>query len=152
MATPDLRSSVLRAATVLLICGLALSACATRTHVAGYVPDDDLIAQIEPGKQKQTDVKRILGSPSSLASFESHNDTWYYISSKTETIAFLSPEIVERSVVAVDFDDNGVVKQVRRFNLEDGEDIEMVDRITPTRGKELGFFEQMFGNFGRFNK
>ena len=30
--------------------------------------------------------------------------------------------------------------------------IDLVKRKTPTRGKKLGFFEQVLGNMGRFNK
>jgi outer membrane protein assembly factor BamE (lipoprotein component of BamABCDE complex) len=135
-----------------LAAALVLASCASRTYVAGYVPDEDLIAELQPGKQSKSDVEKLLGTPSSLASFEDRTNTWYYISSKTETIAFLSPEVTERTVVAVEFDDNGIVKLVRRYKIEDGREVDIVERITPTRGKELGFFEQMFGNLGRFNK
>jgi outer membrane protein assembly factor BamE (lipoprotein component of BamABCDE complex) len=152
MATQHSRRSIISIAALALAAALALSACTARTNVVGYVPDDDEIAQIVPGKQSKQDVEKLLGSPSSLASFKEHNNTWYYISSRTETFAFLSPETTKRTVLAIDFDDNGIVKNVRHYKLEDGRDIEMVERVTPTRGKELNFFEQMFGNFGRFTK
>jgi len=152
MATRHSRNRTVTLAVLSLAVALVVSACSPRTNVSGYVPDEELIAKIEPGKQNQNDVRDLLGSPSSLASFEDRTHIWYYISSKTETFAFLAPETTERNVVAVEFDDAGLVKNVRRYTLEDGREVEIVERITPTRGKELSFFEQMFGNFGRFNK
>lgn len=156
MATRLSRHGMTKPAALSLAAALAavlmLSACASRTNVAGYVPDEDDIAQIQPGNQSKEEVEELLGTPSSLASFEDRSNTWYYISSRTETVAFLSPEVTERTVVAIQFDDNGIVKQVNRYKLEDGREVEMVERITPTRGKELNFFEQMFGNIGRFTK
>ncbi|MBI3199515.1 MAG: outer membrane protein assembly factor BamE, partial [Rhodospirillales bacterium] len=41
---------------------------------------------------------------------------------------------------------------VKRWGMQDGKPIEPVARVTETRGKELGFLEQIFGNIGRFNK
>ena len=38
-----------------------------------------------------------------------------------------------------------------RFELEDGQEVAMVERETPTRGKELSLLQQLFGNLGRFN-
>jgi len=43
------------------------------------------------------------------------------------------------------------VKGVGRLGIEDTRDINTVGRKTPTRGKQLGFFEQIFSNIGRFS-
>ncbi len=139
--------SVTLAVTLLL----ALSACSAIETRSGYVPREDQIAEIKPGVQTQKDVRRILGSPSSVASFEKRRDVWYYISGRTETLAFLAPKIVEQNVLAIEFGNDGRVSDVRRYDLQDGRKIELVKRETPTRGREFGFFEQLFGNIGRFS-
>jgi outer membrane protein assembly factor BamE (lipoprotein component of BamABCDE complex) len=54
-------------------------------------------------------------------------------------------------VVVVGFDDTGLVRDVRRYTLEDGKLIDPVTRKTPAPGKELSFLEQLVGNVGRFN-
>jgi outer membrane protein assembly factor BamE (lipoprotein component of BamABCDE complex) len=53
--------------------------------------------------------------------------------------------------VIVKFDINDVVAEVKDLSKEDGREIEIVERETPTGGRKLGLLEQLFGNLGRFN-
>ncbi len=54
-------------------------------------------------------------------------------------------------MLAVAFDDTGLVSELRQYTLEDGRIIDPVTRKTPTLGRELNIIEQLFGNIGRFN-
>ena len=78
------------------------------------------------------------------------DSSWYYIGQKTEQVAFLEPEILERRVLVVDFSDDGTVADTKLFSLEDGQVINMVSRTTPTEGRDLSVLQQIFGNLGRF--
>ncbi len=132
------------------VLALALVACETRVDSRGNLPDPDLLAEIRPGTHSRQEVGEILGSPSSKAFLK--GETWYYISERTETLAFFEPRISDRQVVIVQFDDKGVVSNVRTVGLEQGHEIKPVERETPTAGNELTVFEQLFGNIGRFNR
>lgn len=134
----------------LVVLGLAvlLGACAPRVDVRGNLPDPDLLADIEVGHVSRQEVEEILGSPSSKALFK--GESWYYISERTETVAFFAPEVKERKVVILRFDKKGVVKEKLVFGLERGRVVELVERKTPTAGREFSFLKQMFGNLGRF--
>jgi len=134
---------------VLAAAALTLEACTSRIAIRGNLPDPDLLANIEVGHVNKRDVGEMIGSPSSVAPFQ--GETWYYISERTETVAFLKPEVLERKVVIIRFDDKGIVKEKKSFGLEAGQDIEMVARVTPTAGNELSLIKQLFGNIGRFN-
>lgn len=124
------------------------AACAPMTATRGYVPDEVLLGELRPGVHDKNSVASLLGSPSSVGTFDS--DTWYYITRKTEQLAFFAEEVTDQQVVAVEFDENGVLKGVQRFTLEDAKDIQLVERETPSRGKELTVLQQIFGNVGRF--
>ncbi len=139
------RSQLLLAVTVLF----ALTACARTIDTRGYVPNESLIGQVKPGIDDRITVSRVLGSPSTVATFS--DDTWYYVSRRTEQFAFFDAKVLDQRVLAVDFDDRGFVSDIRRYELEDGKIIDPVTRETPTLGRELGFLEQLFGNIGRFN-
>jgi outer membrane protein assembly factor BamE (lipoprotein component of BamABCDE complex) len=140
-----------RAATLGAILIVAIAGgCSPREDYRGYAFDDAKLHQIKPGAQTQNEVARLLGSPSSIATFKEHNDTWYYIAKETQTVAFWSPETTDQKVVAIEFDDKGRVKEVRNYAMKDGRVISPVGRETPTSGHEYGFFEQLFGNVGRF--
>jgi outer membrane protein assembly factor BamE (lipoprotein component of BamABCDE complex) len=128
-----------------------LGACTPREDFRGYAFDDNKLNQIKPGVQNQNQVAQILGTPSSVATFKEHNDTWYYIAKDVQTLAFWSPETKDQKVLAIDFDDKGKVKQVRNYVMKDGRPISPVAQETPSSGHDLGFWEQLFGNLGRFN-
>lgn len=132
-------------AAVLIALGLA--GCEARIANRGFTPDAEDIAAIQPGMDSREDILRRFGSPSSTAAFR--NDTWYYVGQRMETYAFYKPEVTERNVLVVQFDENGIVKDKKHLTLADGKEVELVERETPTEGRELTFLEQIFGNFGR---
>jgi len=132
---------------VLVLC-LTLAACTPTLVVQGYVPDEETLATVQQGVDSKDAVVSKLGSPSSVAAFD--DDTWIYISKQTENFAFFEPTVVGQDVVAINFDPEGRVEEVRRYTLEDGRLIDPVTRETPTHGRELGILEQLFGNVGRF--
>ncbi len=127
---------------------LGLAACETSIQVHGNMPDPEVIAEIQPGIDDRNVVVDKLGSPSTISTFI--DNKWYYIGQKTEQFAFLDPDILERSVLVVSFDQNGVVDDTLLYTLEDGQFVDPIDRITPTEGKELNVLQQLFGNIGRF--
>lgn len=130
--------------------GLALlGACVPTQDTRGYMPDEDMIAQIKPGTTTKDKVYDLFGSPSSMGTFD--QKVWYYIEKRTEQLAFYEPKTLDQRVLAIEFDPAGTVTAVKRWGMKDGQPIEPVARVTETRGRELGFLEQVFGNIGRFN-
>lgn len=141
------RHSLRLAAGVL---ALALAGCGSRVDTQGYLPDADAVAQIQVGSDARRDVFDALGTPSSASSFSiDDSQTWYYIMRRTRTKSFFEQELVDQRVLAIEFGEAGIVREIRYYDREDGRDIDPVARTTPTRGRKLGFFEQLFGNIGR---
>lgn len=129
---------------------IALAAgCSPTVDIRGHMPTAEALERLAPGIQSRNDVIEILGSPSMVATFG--DETWYYVGEKTERIAFLEPEVLERTVIALRFDPNGRLTAIDRLGLKDGKEIDLVNRTTPTAGKELTLLEQLLGNLGRFN-
>lgn len=147
-APPTARRVAWRSMAILAIAG-SLLACQPRIDSRGYVPTAEDLERIKAGLQGRDEVREILGTPSSVSNFA--DDRWYYISKKTRTVAFYTPEVLEQNVVVVEFDDAGFVKDLHRLALEDGQLIDPVTRKTPSPGRELSFLEQLLGNLGRFN-
>lgn len=129
--------------------GAAVTACAPTLATRGNMTDPDAVAQIKTGSTTRDQVAGLLGTPTSVGTFD--QKVWYYIGQKTEKTAFFKPDVLERRVVVVHFNDSGVVSDVKTLDQNQGQDIEMVERTTPTHGREMGFLEQMIGNFGRFS-
>jgi outer membrane protein assembly factor BamE (lipoprotein component of BamABCDE complex) len=127
---------------------LLVSACSPRVAVRGNLPRDEQLAKITLGKHNRDEVAGFLGTPSTLGTFD--DKVWYYISRKTEKFAFLDEEVVDQQVIAIYFGDSDVVQAVHRYNKDDLRQVGMVERTTPTAGKDLSVLDQLIGNLGRF--
>jgi outer membrane protein assembly factor BamE (lipoprotein component of BamABCDE complex) len=134
--------------SALMLAG-ALTACTPTTELRGQFIEEDRLASVKEGVDNRDSVTDTLGTPSAIATFDT--DVWFYISTKQERFAFFNPKILERNIVAVEFDAQDNVAATRRYTLKDSRVVQIVGRETPTKGRELTFLEQMFGNFGRFS-
>jgi outer membrane protein assembly factor BamE (lipoprotein component of BamABCDE complex) len=134
---------------VAAIVALGLASCTSSISTHGHRLDAAALAQIEPGQSAQGDVVQLLGSPSSLATFD--DQTWYYVSQRTERHSFYHTTVVAQDVVTIEFDEQGTVSRIDRHDLNGARDIDLVDRETPTSGNEMSVLEQFLGNIGRFN-
>lgn len=143
-----MRISLATAPLFALGLALALNACAPPVDLRGNNPDQGTMKEIKPGVTDKASVTQLLGSPSSVASFD--NNTWYYISQETRNTAFFKPEIMDQRVVSINFDDKGVVKNVAYADMKDREEIVPNPKATPAPGREFTILEQLVGNFGRF--
>jgi len=144
-----LRYRRLALAGVGLAVALTAAGCAPRIDQRGNKPDEEQVVLINPGVDDKNRVSELIGTPSTISTFDDR--TWYYISKRTETTAFFDPEVKDQEVLAVAFDEGGVVESMRVYGQEDGRTIAYVDRTTPTEGNELTIMQQLLGNLGRFN-
>ena len=129
-----------------VLAAASLSACVPIKDTRGYVPDEEKVADIKVGQDTKETVQQKLGTPSSTAAWG--DPTWYYISVEQERYAFFTPDVTKREILAVQFTDAGKVAELRNYGIEDGQVVALVDRETPSRGKEMSFLQQVFGNLG----
>ncbi len=133
---------------VLLGAVLMLQACVSVRTSHGYILERDQTAlTAEPGFDTKESVLAKFGEPSMIGVID--RNAWYYLNSTDTARAFFKPKTQRRNVVAFYFDEEGAVSDVERFSLEDGDNVRIVSRVTPTRGKELNFWEQLLGNVGQ---
>lgn len=129
-----------------------LAACSVveaPTQVRGNRVDAELLSELVPGTSRRADVAALLGSPSVKAAFD--DNTWMYVSEVTQTRVGRAPGIREQEVVVLEFDQAGVLRDVRRLGLDDGKDVQVVGRATPSPGSDASFLQQLLGNVGRFS-
>ncbi len=138
------RKSLHRSGVAAVLCGFLATACAPTVQVHGYVPSPTDIARIKPGFDDTGSVEQILGRPSSNGVLR--DSAWYYVQSTVENYTYHAPRVIDRTVLAVNFDQRGVVRDIKRYGLQDGRIINLETRTTATGGKETGVLEQLFGN------
>lgn len=129
---------------------LSLSSCVAQVATHGNTVEPDRVNQIVPGVSSQQDVEAILGSPSSVSVLDGQE--WYYIGQRSRTIAFLEPDVLERQVLSVHFNSDGIVQSVDTLGADKGREVHLVERETETRGNDLTIVQQFLGNVGRFEE
>ena len=132
-----------------VLAALAFAGCSPTIAQRGNVPDPEKLVEIKPGDSKDK-VVQTIGSPSTIGTFS--DKKWYYISRKTEKVAFFDPKTIDQQVVEVLFDPDDKVQEIRKLNLNDAYDVDLVGRSTPTAGKSITVLDQLLGNIGKFNK
>ena len=136
------RSAILLA----LALAAATTACTPTRDYHGYIADEALPKDIEPGVDTRSTVLARLGSPSTKSIFD--DNTWIYMSATRTRIAYFKPKVTERTVTAIRFGEDNTVSEVLNYDQEDGEVIRYASSETPTRGRQLGLLEQIFGTLG----
>ena len=143
---PTLRMARSAACIAALALVPVLAGCAQiRTH-QGYVVDSTLVSAVQPNVDNKQSVAQTLGRPTFMGQF-ADND-WYYVSRNMRQLAFGSPRPVSQNVIRVHFDAAGNVQKVDQTGVELVSKINPDGDTTPTRGRERGFFEDLFGNIG----
>lgn len=138
----------LRGAAVAVLLAVSLSACGTRTIQHGYVLNEESLAQVPVGSSREQ-VLLVLGSPSTTSAVS--GDSFYYISQTIEENPIMGRSVTDQRVLAVYFDDKGVVKQIANYGLQDGKVFDFISRQTRTGGADLNLLSQMLQGIGRVN-
>ena len=118
-------------------------------QVRGNVVDSDALKQLVPGTSTSKDVMALIGSPTARATFD--DNTWLYIAEVTKPVIAGTQAVLDQQVVALTFDDKGVLRNVATKTADDGLSVSMASGATPSPGSEATFMQQLLGNVGRFN-
>ena len=128
---------------------LALSACTPIYRNHGYAPDELALSEVLVGIDTRDTVADVVGQPTAGGVLNSGG--FYYVESRFRYFGPLAPEEIDRQVVAITFDDQGVVQNIERFGLERGRVVTLSRRVTDDNVADTTFIRQLLGNLGRFN-
>lgn len=145
------RHSSVRTVWCVTLAGIAapliLAGCTPIVANRGNMLEEDRIAQVKAGASSKNDVFEALGSPSIVSTFD--DNTWYYVGQRTERVGVFLPEVTDRKLIQVSFDDTDHVKTLDRIGLDQAVDVEPFEETTPAVGRDITFMEQLIGNIGR---
>lgn len=139
----------LRIALMAGIAAIGLTACTAQYRSHGYTPSEEELQQIVPGVDTRGTVEDVIGVPSTSGVL--NEGDFYYIKTDVRTFAWQAPEVIDREVLAITFDPAGVVENITRYGLHDGNVVPLTRRITKTTDGDLGFIRRLFGNIGGLN-
>ena len=128
---------------------LALPGCVAQYRNHGYAPTPAELAEIKVGVDTRDSVVEAVGTPSSSGVLDESG--YYYVSTRVRNFGLRKPQVVDRQLVAISFDARGVVANIERFGLEDGQVIPLERRVTDSAVSNKTFLRQLLGNIGNFS-
>lgn len=134
-----------KTAAALTVASIAVSGCTSMnigdTMYNGYVVDEQSLNLIPVGSSREQ-VLLTMGTPSTTATFDA--EVFYYISQKRHrAVAFMKPNVVDQTVLAIYFNKDGVVDRRANYTMQDGKVFDTISRTTPTGGRDLTFLQQL---------
>ncbi|SEM83443.1 Beta-barrel assembly machine subunit BamE [Pseudorhodobacter antarcticus] len=137
-----------RLITLAMVGGMVfLTACSAIYRNHGYVPTDSELEQVQVGTSSRQDVADAVGRPSAAGLL--NDQGWYYVQSEFKHLGPKKPEEIDRQVVAISFNDAGIVENVERFGLQEGRVVPLSRRVTDSNIKGVSFLRQLFNSVGR---
>jgi outer membrane protein assembly factor BamE (lipoprotein component of BamABCDE complex) len=118
-------------------------------QVRGNDVDESVLDQLVVGTSTRADVTALIGTPTAHATFD--DNVWIYIGQVTKPQIAATNRVLDQKVLALTFDEKGVLRGVERKGPKDAVDVAMVSRTTPAPGTEAGFFSMLLGNIGKFS-
>ncbi len=112
------------------------------------MPNDEDLALITVGVDTRASVEEAVGAPAMSGVIT--DTASYYVQSRVRRFAWQEPEVVERQVLAISYDSAGVVTNIERFGLEDGQVVPISRRITGTSGTNESIIRRLIGSIGGF--
>ncbi|HQS83824.1 MAG: hypothetical protein B7Y25_02635 [Alphaproteobacteria bacterium 16-39-46] len=127
-----------------------LTGCAPFSTIHGNLPDAETVSKVKKGETTKAQVLEILGPPTSIAPF--NPKVWYYIGERVERVAFFDPDVMEKEIFMVTFNDEDILESFTPIERPHDFEIEPNTRKTKTLGQDPSLMQQMFGNFGKFSR
>ena len=100
----------------------------TNTHGVRLI--DKKFDKILLNKYNKNDIRKIIGPPSSISKFD---NIWFYIERKKTNQSLLKlgkKKISSNNILILEFNDLGLVKNKRIFDINDMNDLEIAKKIT----------------------
>ncbi len=139
---------VLKPVSVAALFGLAVSCSPIDTNY-GYIPAVDSLEKLEVGVSGRGDVLEHAGQPATRN--DRYGESWYYLSSRFRQDRYRPIEEIDRQLVAITFDEEGIVSNVEHYTMQDGRPVALSRRVTESNIGRLNVIEQMLRGLGRID-
>lgn len=127
---------------------LAMTSCITRVDKYGYMFDLSEYQDLREGVSGQTTVLKSMGSPTIISDL-GEDESWIYYQEEVRSLLFFMPDIISRTVITINFDNNGTIKNLEEFDLNKETKLQFSSNYTKVNSQKIGFFKSIFSNVGK---
>lgn len=122
-----------------------LAACTPTVNTQGQILLPSRVAQLQPNVSTKDDVQALLGTPSLRGTM--NDQRWYYLTATTQSRVLQAPELLNRTVMVLDFNPSGTLTGITQRAEADGKAIVPDAATTRTEGQSLGILDQAVETF-----
>ena len=119
--------------SLILIFVLFITGCSSnkvsKNH--GFISLENKLENIAINKSNKNDIIKIIGHPSSISKFDTNK--WFYIERKQTNQSLFKlgkKKISKNNILVIEFNDKGLLKKKKLFNLKDMNELKYVKKIT----------------------
>ena len=132
--------------TSIFIIYILLNSCGLKVvDNHGQIYDNNLsLETFIEGKTTKEEITNLLGSPSTVSSFDG-GKSWFYISSEFKKFAFLDGVNTDQKILVFEFKENTLNKKII-LSKNNMNEIEFEDSITDSSGRKVVWYKQFLQN------
>jgi outer membrane protein assembly factor BamE (lipoprotein component of BamABCDE complex) len=133
---------------IILIILTILSACINRVDKTGYMFENIDFSSIKKGVTSKNTIINNYSNPTLI--METNNqELWIYYSEDVNNFLFFKPNAIKRDIVAIKFDGDDRVSDIKRLELKD-EDKKFFFNTNKTfvQNHNVNFFKSIYDNIG----
>src|SRR6056297_3920837 len=93
----------------------ALAACSATYQNHGYIPPEEDLQKLVVGVDTRATVDDVIGPPS-VSGLLSGGD-YYYVRSRFREYGARAPQVIDRTVLAISFNENDTIRNIEAFGL-----------------------------------
>jgi len=135
--------------TSALLLSACLSSCVSNYEYTGLKISSENFDKIKKSRMSQQDLIEFVGSPT--FSSELGGNTWYYVHTVTDKVAFFRPVLVDEEVIAIKFNTDGSFANIKKYTQDDINNFSFSDESTPTLGTEANPIQQVMKNIQKYS-
>ena len=128
--------------SVFILLASVLFSCTTNIKNHGYIPSKSDLENLVLGKDTKQSVSKKIGLPAT-AGLEG---AYYYVRSTFNAPGFRSPQLVDRKVIVLSFDQRSKLKNIETFNVDNGNFVRLDYRVTETGLDNKNMLQQIIGS------
>jgi outer membrane protein assembly factor BamE (lipoprotein component of BamABCDE complex) len=145
MSINDLKMIKQKIILFLVIC-FFLSACTGIKSNNGYMPVKDNVDQLKVNVTTTSSAKNLLGEPALILG--NREPIFVYSAQITDRVLFFEPKVISRDVLVLYFNKKKKLKNLDKFDLNDGKHFDLSAGNTNLKDTERSFLSSLFSNVG----
>ncbi len=96
----------------------------------------------------KNDALNFMGYPSFISEAD-QKEFWVYYSEDVKKLLFFKPNILDRKIITIAFDNKNIVEKIKSYDLADQNSIQFNENYTEVASQKKSWWSQLFGNIGQ---